>query len=129
MPSILFEEIKNNKIKFFKTLLICFLFFSNGYIESIYGSTLIDLQAFLGISFKVMSIFITVRSFGFFIGAIVGGFIPKESNKEIYILISSFVKAIAPGILPYCKSIWTFLVNAFITGFGLGFIEISEYFF
>ncbi|RWS04202.1 sodium-dependent glucose transporter 1-like protein [Dinothrombium tinctorium] len=101
------------------------MYFSSGYIESVYGPTLLDLQAKLGVSLRVMSTFLFLRSVGFISGCIVGGLISKASSKEPHLVISLIAQAFFLSTLPYIKSVWLFYTIAALIGFILGFIETS----
>ncbi|RWS09002.1 uncharacterized protein B4U79_19026, partial [Dinothrombium tinctorium] len=122
MASLL-EEIKNKKINFLKTLFACLIFFSEGFIESMYGATLLDLKGLLGASVYVMSNFLSLRAIGFIIGCIVCGFVPKDSNKEVQLLIAILAQATFLSVIPYIRNFWIFYMTAAFVGFILGFVE------
>ncbi|RWS07045.1 sodium-dependent glucose transporter 1A-like protein [Dinothrombium tinctorium] len=121
---LILEDIKNNKVKFLKTVFASLIYLIDGLATAIIGPTLLDLQIAVNSSLEKVGYLLPVRAFGYFIGAVFGTLIPNKSDRQPYLIVCSLVVAILVTLISLNRNLWTIIINVLLSGIFTGLIEI-----
>ncbi|RWS11031.1 sodium-dependent glucose transporter 1-like protein [Dinothrombium tinctorium] len=124
MASVIWSEIRNEKVKFAKTISACLILSSVGLLESIYNPTLLNLTAVVKSSLEKVVFTLSLRSLCFIVGILCGNFIPESLDKQRFIIAAGMVQAMIAAILPFSRTIKTLALCSAIVGLMMGTLEI-----
>ncbi|RWS26537.1 sodium-dependent glucose transporter 1-like protein [Leptotrombidium deliense] len=117
-------EIKNNKLSFLKTVLGSLMYLVIGLSMAIPGPTLLDLQIAVNCSLEQISYLLPSRACGYVIGSFAGGFIPKNTDKQPFIVICITAVAILLGLLPWNTNLWVLIANGALIGINVFILHL-----
>ncbi|RWS15141.1 uncharacterized protein B4U79_17917 [Dinothrombium tinctorium] len=120
------KEIKSNKVNFYKTFFVSLIYLVVGLSMSILGPSLLDLQIAVNATINQISYLLPVRALGYVLGSLSGGFLPKKSNIQWFVILFTAATAVTVALLPWNRYIWTILMNAALSGYFLGILELCE---
>ncbi|XP_053212868.1 sodium-dependent glucose transporter 1C-like [Panonychus citri] len=120
----LIKFIQNNQYKIFKTLLTYMTFVGHGCINTLVGSSLLDLQILVQRSFEITSRMVPARSIGYVIGASSCGLYEKRIDDYLVLSISTLICAICISLSPWFTQLEYVFILMIVAGFAQGVFDI-----
>ncbi|XP_015787699.1 sodium-dependent glucose transporter 1-like [Tetranychus urticae] len=116
--------VRTNKWKLIKTFLCYLTFCCYGGCATLLGSSLLDLQIRLGVSFKQLSSLVPSRSIGFFIGGLISGFLDMCFGPDMVLFVTIFSSGVFTILAPWFKQFYGTYVCLLLSGLAQGIFEI-----
>ncbi|XP_015787702.1 sodium-dependent glucose transporter 1B-like [Tetranychus urticae] len=116
--------VQTNEWKLIKTFFCCLTYFTSGGCGTLLGSSLLDLQIRLGVSFKQLSSLAPSRSIGFFIGGLISGFLNMCFGPDMVLFGTIFFAGVTTILAPWFKQFYGTYACLLLSGFAQGIFEI-----
>ncbi|XP_053212616.1 sodium-dependent glucose transporter 1-like [Panonychus citri] len=120
----LIKFVKTNKYKIFKTLLTYLTFAGLGGVNTLMGSSLLDLQIKVQTSFSTVSKLVPARAIGYVLGASSCGLYEKRIDDYLILSISNFIAGLFLILAPWFNIIELIFASIIISGFAQGVFDI-----
>ena len=103
---------------------VCFLW--QGLCIAIPGPTLIDLQERIHTDTTHMALIFTARSVGYLLGSLVGGFLFDHFDKQLLLMVTLIVAAMATSIIPWSLTLAVLTVLMSLQGMSMGVLDTGK---
>ena len=90
------------------------------------GTTLVHMERLFNSDTATMSWTFTVMAVGYFIGAVICGFIFDHINHELQLLIVNCIGAVTIAAAPFFTMLPLYIAVLFIHACSMGFIDASK---
>ncbi|XP_061182677.1 uncharacterized protein LOC133191035 [Saccostrea echinata] len=108
---------------FVKTVCLSFTFLTLGLCIAIPGPTLIDLKERINTDTTHMALIFTARSIGYLLGSLVGGFLFDHFDKQLLLMVTLIVAALATSIIPWSLTLTVLTVMMSLQGCSMGVLD------
>lgn len=108
---------------FVKTICLSLTFLTLGLCIAIPGPTLIDLKERINTDTTHMALIFTARSVGYLLGSLVGGFLFDHFDKQLLLMVTLIVAALATSIIPWSLTLTVLTVMMSLQGMSMGVLD------
>lgn len=108
---------------FVKTICLSLTFLTLGLCIAIPGPTLIDLKERINTDTTHMALIFTARSVGYLLGSLVGGFLFDHFDKQLLLMVTLIVAALATSIIPWSLTLTVLTVMMALQGMSMGVLD------
>ena len=108
---------------------VSYLSLLQGLCIAILGPTLLDLQQRTHTDIKQISRVFTVRSIGYLVGSIVGGFLFNFFNHSCLVGIFLLLTAIGTALAPWWQQLSRLMACISFVGMSMGLLDTGEFTF
>lgn len=120
------EQIKNHKIRAFKTLIACLGHGCNGLQGGIIGPALLDLSILVQCNFDQISHMVTGRFAGYALGSIIAGVIAPRTNQQMVLCSTLLISALFHFAMPLAGTLSVMLTLITLTGIANGMMDTGK---
>uniref|UniRef100_T1KTK1 Major facilitator superfamily (MFS) profile domain-containing protein n=1 Tax=Tetranychus urticae TaxID=32264 RepID=T1KTK1_TETUR len=121
------EYLRVNRYKIFKTILTYITFAGLGGVNTLVGSSLLDIKIYVQRSFAATSRLVQFRALGYGVGATVAGFFEKYFDDYLVLSATNLLAGVFLALAPWFRSLETVLIFIFIASFAIGVFDICKY--
>lgn len=94
-----------------------------GLCIAIPGPTLLDLKERIHTDTTHMALIFTARSIGYLLGSLIGGFLFDHFDKQLLLMVTLIVAALATGIIPWSLTLTVLTLMMSLQGMSMGVLD------